>query len=305
MLFGVKAVVVGARRTRQGTGPFVVRALRAARVDVTGVVASSPESAAAAEREHGAAGYDDVRAALAAETPDLVVVCSPYRFHLDHVGAAADAGCHCLGEKPLFWQPGAGDLRTVALELADRFDDRLLDVLTQWPTVLPAFLKLYPQAALPPATFAMKLGPITQGAAAVLDAAPHPLSLLWVLCGPGWIENVQVDRGGAPDLDLRFDYHFSAGTTRSRLTLVHSPEPPRPAQLVIDGLLARRRVELPAYHQFLVADDGREIALPDPLSLVVAAFVRRAQMGARTDRARLAAGQTHLETLVGACGTVG
>jgi len=286
----VRAVVIGARRTRQGTGPFVVRALKAAGVEVAGVVASSPESAEKAAADHDAAA------------PDLVAVCSPVRFHGAHVAAAADAGCHCLCEKPLLWEPGAS-----ARDLVDRFEDRLLDVLAQWPSVLPAYLQLYPLAALPPATFAMTLGPITAGAEAVVDSAPHALSLLWAACGPGWVENARAAAlpDGAEGLDLGFEYHFGAGTTRARLTLFRTPEPPRPAELSFDGLRARRRVSLPAYRQFLVADDGREVALPDPLALVVADFVRRAGEGARTDRARLVAGQTQLDALVRSCEALG
>jgi predicted dehydrogenase len=38
---------------------------------------------------------------LEAVKPDVVSVCSPNRFHFEHVMAALEAGCHVMCEKPL------------------------------------------------------------------------------------------------------------------------------------------------------------------------------------------------------------
>ena len=44
--------------------------------------------------------YDDLRLMLVQAKPDAVSVCSPNRFHFEHVMAALEAGCHVMCEKP-------------------------------------------------------------------------------------------------------------------------------------------------------------------------------------------------------------
>ncbi|WP_049855745.1 Gfo/Idh/MocA family protein [Trabulsiella odontotermitis] len=59
-----------------------------------------PQAQAFAER-YGITGvYQDVQQMLHDATPDIVSVCSPNRFHFEHVMAALAAGCHVMCEKP-------------------------------------------------------------------------------------------------------------------------------------------------------------------------------------------------------------
>ncbi|MEJ5071972.1 Gfo/Idh/MocA family oxidoreductase [Enterobacter ludwigii] len=59
--------------------------------------------------------YDDVRLMLQEVQPDVVSVCSPNRFHFEHVLAALEAGCHVMCEKPPAMTPQqANQMRAVA-----------------------------------------------------------------------------------------------------------------------------------------------------------------------------------------------
>ncbi len=49
--------------------------------------------------------YTSLETLLDREEPDIIDVCSPPRFHYDHVMEALDAGCDCLCEKPLLFHP--------------------------------------------------------------------------------------------------------------------------------------------------------------------------------------------------------
>ena len=52
-------------------------------------------------------GYPGLAEMLAAEKLDLVVVCSPTRFHEEHAVMALDAGCHVFCDKPAAMSHGA------------------------------------------------------------------------------------------------------------------------------------------------------------------------------------------------------
>ena len=125
---GPRVGVIGARRRRQGLGPFVVRDLRGAGADVPCFVATSAETrdkgAAELERIAGvrARGYLDAKEMIAAEKLDAVAILSPHETHAEYLEIAAQAGLHALCEKPLVW--GVLDLAAEATRLTAAFEER-------------------------------------------------------------------------------------------------------------------------------------------------------------------------------------
>lgn len=70
-------------------------------VQMVAVMDNRLEQAQAFARRHAiASAWQDVQAMLQEVKPDVVSVCSPNRFHFDHVMAALGAGCHVMCEKP-------------------------------------------------------------------------------------------------------------------------------------------------------------------------------------------------------------
>ena len=70
-------------------------------VQMVAVMDSRLEQAQAfAERHAIPSAWQDACAMLEAVKPDVVSVCSPNRFHFEHVMAALEAGCHVMCEKP-------------------------------------------------------------------------------------------------------------------------------------------------------------------------------------------------------------
>lgn len=68
--------------------------------ELVGVCDNRPEQAQRFAQKYGCAAFDDVDTLLSTLRPDVVSVCSPNRFHHQHVLAALAAGCHVLCEKP-------------------------------------------------------------------------------------------------------------------------------------------------------------------------------------------------------------
>jgi hypothetical protein len=279
-----RVALVGARRVRQGLGPFVARDLVAAGARITGVVGTSAESAAAAGRELQASLGIEVRACrdlrdlLAREALDALVILSPSPTHETYLRAALDAGLHVLCEKPLVW--GGDGLARRAEALASGFERKglLLRENCQWPHVLSAYQELHGLPAGPPRRFAMRLAPDSAGIEMLGDALSHPLSVLQALA-PGSeprVERPRFRRGagpaGAARIDLNFVYRTQTCAIDVEVELEQSRALPRPASLAVDGRWAERRVSMPGYTLHLTAA-ARAVKVRDPLTVLIEDFV--------------------------------
>ena len=284
----MKAIVIGARTARQGTGPFIAAALAAQGVNVSAVVGTSKETVAAAREtlledwQIDCAGYTGLEQALVEEQPDAVALCSPWRFHAEQLPAIAKAGCHCLVEKPMAWPANESEFD----QLIESFEcrDLFLQVVAQWPATLPGFYQLHDKSERTPARFSMRLSPISIGPDMVTDSAPHFVSMLQALLGPGDCENVRLtsDSEIPSRMDVHCDYRHLQGVTQATLHLETCEQRPRPAWYSIDTKRADREVSLPDYQQFLVSGEQR-VALPDPIHQVVADFTNSIAEDAATE----------------------
>ncbi len=275
---------MGAGRRRQGLGPFVARDLVAAGAEIPGFVVTSAESRDAVTRAWAAdfgiesRGHLDLASLLRAGRLDAIAILSPAETHERHLEAALEAGLHVLCEKPFVW--GRPELGPTARRLALAFDARglLLWENCQWPYALPAFERLHPGALSgAPRRLAMRLQPASRGAQMLGDSVPHLLSLIQALLpgGAGRIERLRFT-GVGPDsdrLDLGFRWHSGDRELEVEIELRRSDRHPRQACLEIDGRRAERLVAADGYRLSFAAD-GRTVPLPDPLTLLVADFVR-------------------------------
>jgi predicted dehydrogenase len=275
--------VVGARRERQGLGPFVARDLVAAGASVPcflGFRRETLEDARRGLREIAladAAGYLDAESMLAECPIDALAVLSPAETHARYLDVAAEAGLHVLCEKPFVW--GGPDPIGRTRELLARFARKRLQVWEncQWPWTLPAFEALHPGAlARPPRRFEMELSPMTRGIQSLADALPHVFSLLQRLV-PG--ENARVEdprfstrEPDAAALTVGFLYRTDDPSCEVTVRLEQRLTPPRHAAYALDGRRAARLVS-PSDYQLSFADSDRRVPIADPLTALVADFV--------------------------------
>ena len=90
-------------------------------VQMVAVMDSRPEQAQAFAERHGIpSSWQDTRTMLETVRPDVVSVCSPNRFHFEHVMAALEAGCHVMCEKPPAMTPEQADLMRIAARKAGK-----------------------------------------------------------------------------------------------------------------------------------------------------------------------------------------
>ena len=261
-----KIALIGARRVRQGLGPFVARHLVELGAEVPCFLGTRPESIAESERALGARGYLDLSELIAKEAPDALAILSPSETHERYLEAALEARLPVLCDKPLLWN-GPGLARRAAL-LVERFAAAglLLRENCQWPYTLAAYRALHP-ATGPLASFAMRLSPASQEPRQMLgDALSHPLSLLQALTGgavPARAAEI-VLIAQPREVRLRFSYCFAASSVPCEITLRSSARLPREAAYAVNGRWAERRIRASDY-MFRLADGEREVPAPDPL----------------------------------------
>jgi predicted dehydrogenase len=315
-----RVAVIGARRRRQGTGEYVAREFARCGCEVRAIVGTSQstiELARAALRDRYGIecnGYTSLTDLLDAEQVDVVAVCSPPDAHLPQLELAARVGCHVFSEKPLWW---SDELASTANGVRERTEQllgsflrhhRYLALNTQWPFTLDAFRRLHPQAVTagkPPARFSMWLSPTSGGRQMLVDSAPHLLSMLYVLAGPGEIEQIHVDYADLSldnersTMRLSFIYRHAQGMTQVEFSLSRCAQPPRPAGYSVNGFGVQRHIELPSYLLSFSAN-GDSVPVPDPLAAAVADFVRSLRSGREPDRAQVVDGMMQLQQLVAA-----
>ena len=296
-----KVVVVGAKVARQGTGPFVARAFHHLGAEVCAVVGTSPETVGEARQRLAALdgvfcnGYLDLDWAISSERADTVAICSPYPQHDQHIAIAAARNCSVLVEKPLVW-PGS---EQQLAELLAPFNNGgpLLQMVTQWPLSLAAFAQIHGKPPASVSEFAMGLSPISIGPAMIPDSAPHFISMLQALLGPGECENVGLQKDGeSRRATLSCDYRHQSGSTRSELRLETCETRPRPAWYQINGKRVDREVELPAYTQSLVSEEYTA-PMADPMEGVVGHFLDSLAKGKSTDVQTLLGAHRNLQQL--------
>ena len=297
-----RIIVIGARSVRQGTGPFIAAGLARAGADVAAVVgttdASAAEAVAGLQRDWQlkTQGFADLDRALAQVEPDAVVISSPWRFHAQHLETVSAAGCHCLVEKPLAWPASLAEVE----QLVGAFQSRglLLQQVAQWPTTLPAFARLHGGLPERPGRFTMRLSPLSIGEDMITDSAPHFLSMLHALAGPGDCEQVAINHRDA-QLALSCHYRHAGGSIEATLLLETCAQRPRPAWYQVDALRADREVTLPEYTQSLVCGEHR-VELEDPMHQVAAQFLQDLGSHRSTDGPALLGAHRNLQQLAAA-----
>jgi predicted dehydrogenase len=268
-----RVALIGARRVRQGLGPFVARHLRELGAEVPCFLGTRPETIAESERALGARGYADLGELLAREKPDALAILSPSETHERYLAAALEARVHVLCEKPLLWEGDA--LAERAAGLCARFAEArlLLRESCQWPYTLPAYRALHPGVG-PIRGFAMRLSPASNDPRQMLgDALSHPLSLLQALTdgAPANVERATL-AAQPGSVELRFAYRLPTYEVACEVRLRTRESQPREAAYAVNGHWAEREIR-PSDYAFRFRDGTREAVVPDPLRELLRDFL--------------------------------
>ncbi len=252
----VRVCVIGARRVRNGTGPFFARQAADLGAELVAVLGTTDTTAERARSDLAADGYtcpaySDFDAMVNECRPEALVVASPAGTHRPWLEAALQHEMHVLCEKPLL---STYDQASFLVPHRFAAQGRVLMENCQWPMTLEAFGRLHPDCALDQVSrFRMMLAPAFRGLSRWLEIVSHPLSLLQAVApGPAELENVRFQEAAldAPDSRLFFCFQSLQRSIECEILLQDTGERPRPAEYAFDDLVCRRRVENPGYQFF-------------------------------------------------------
>ncbi len=302
-----RVLILGARRRNQGLGEFIAKYFHEQKAVICGIVGTSRDSVEGtclylkAQYGFSTRGFTDLAQAIEESRPTVVVIASPNQYHFEHLRVVAQNNLSCLCEKPLFWKDedpfDPGEVET----LVNRFcrNGKLLQLVTQWPCTLDDFYSVYPGANNEPLKrFSMLLAPMSTGKQMVVDAMPHVLSMVHVLTGIGSVKHVTQKIEAGERFKIIFDYIHAGGRLEVHVTLVRSPKSPRPAGYALNGNLVWRTIRKKDYQMFFSVNSGSRVRVSDPLKKLVGRFLVDLESGQPTDKERLIASMTDLNTIV-------
>tara|TARA_B100000959_G_scaffold136032_2_gene142985 strand:+ start:63815 stop:64825 length:1011 start_codon:yes stop_codon:yes gene_type:complete len=293
----LRLAVIGARRVRNGTGPFLaLQAVEAGLqveggIDVNAIWGTRPETAEDARQWLAGKGlecdaFSDWDELVAAAAPDALIIASPVGTHRDWLAMALDAGIHVFCEKPLLassiscpeamcpvLERTAKEDHSDASRLAHAYSAMglLLRETCQWPVVMNDFSRLHPEINLASVTrFLMRMTPAGEGIERWIEMLSHPISLIQAICpGPMELSGIQYIH----DRVLEFQVVTANRTLDCAVELVDQDVWPRPAEFSLDGALIRREIEQPGYKFFFSDGDGNRIHGEDPMPRAVLNFL--------------------------------
>lgn len=160
--------------------------------------------------------YWDCAEMLAAESPEVVSVCTPPELHHDHVLSALAHGADVMCEKPLVWGD-PGDIERLLAQAGEmvaaaQAANRLLAVNTQYVAAAEAYQEFLGRSSEPIESFFMRMesrgAPGGRGYQDIwLDLASHPLSVLMAFVPDGQVDWQTASCELRPDeVIARFDY---------------------------------------------------------------------------------------------------
>jgi hypothetical protein len=285
------AAIIGARRARQGLGPFVARDLARHGVRTVAISTTTIETGAIAAAEVARLSgetpqtFIDPSEMLQATRPDIAAILSPPESHEMQLVSTLDSGCHVICEKPLIW--GGEPTEPRVAEFVDRFGraGRVLSENCQWPEVLPSFARLHPGVAAQARDLTLVLSPQEAGVAALRDCLSHLLSLAQAIqTDPHSVVGLPTFQQDSRGIDVTFAY--GAPTRELRVTgkFKTSDRRPRLAALAINGHWAHRQID-PASYAMSLSDGEHAVTLEDPMTVWLGRIVetiRAAQGGQST-----------------------
>jgi predicted dehydrogenase len=308
----LRAAVIGA----SGIGKHHAKWLHNLGCTVTAFAGTSPESVVATGRNlrdlfgFKGVGYASVEEMLAADSYDVISICSPQELHYDHFMASVETGAHIMCEKPLVYDASLpvaemlaqGEAMVAAVDSAGI----VAGINTQYFSAAAAYRDLMKQRGASvdePTGFFMQMDSRggDEGAdfeSIWVDLGPHPLSVLVAFCGPGeMIEAGASCTVSRKRVEAEFDYQPTDGPLCSaRIVCCNRPEGDLVRRLGINDVLVDyegRNDEQGVYRAYLTCE-GDEVAAQDFVEASIERFLMAVRGEAPAPLADVAGGLANL-----------
>lgn len=307
----MKVSIVGAGRNRNGIGKYIGKYFRkngAAVTSVLGTTEHTSHRASFALKQYGmdATAYTDFNKMVENESPDAIVIASPYPTHDDYLLKSIDAGLHIFCEKPFIWHEKS-DMQEWLDHLFETAENKHLTIAmnSQWPFCIPYYEELCGPINIQAVdTFSIGLSPMVGGRDMIPDSVPHALSLLYGTLGDGDILNLNIDDHDETMI-ITFDYNTIIHACRVLIRLTRNEHKPRDFSFGFNGRMVQRSLDMETYDIHL-NHANRSLKIIDPLDLSVRDFMSavREKREPLIGRSHILSNMTCLKIIYNGCKTV-
>lgn len=248
----LKVAIIGA----SGIGKHHAKWHTLSGAEIVAFAGSSPESCAQTAQilkglfDFRGKGYWNLDQLLEQEQLDIIDVCSPYRFHFDHVMKALDSGANIFCEKPLVWdfQKTSSEMLAQAKAMVEKAETKgvLFGVCTQYVVSIPYYLEFYERFRGPLEKvdrFYMEMEtktPMKEYESVWVDLASHPLSLVLRFIPEGQIDKSTLSCHVSRDeVTAEFDFVYTDGCCKVEIATRNWKEGELRRDFSVNGFMIR------------------------------------------------------------------
>jgi len=275
----MKVSIVGAGKKRNGIGEYIARYFHENGANVTAVLGTTEETskrASMALRKYGieARSCTDFLEMVDREKPDAAVIASPASTHFDYLVKCIHFGLNIFCEKPFIWGD-ADDMERQAEAVLEKAREKRLIVAmnSQLPFLIRSYETICGKIEVERTNhFVINLCPAVSGREMIPESAPHALSLLHHVFGPGKIQRLSFEPAEERKMTIRFEYLFDQSECDVSINLTTQEKQPRDLSFGFNGRIVTRSLDLKDYAIYFNYEDLR-VRVCDPLEQSVKNFM--------------------------------
>ena len=274
----MKVAIIGAGRNRNGIGKYIGKYFQKNGVPVISVLGTTEKTshnASSALKQYGinAAAYTDFNRMVGKESPDAIVIASPYSTHYEYLIKSIEAGLHIFCEKPFICHE-MDDVQDMLKNIFKMAESKNVKIAmnSQWPFSLPYYEELCGSVDSQKIdTFFIGLSPMFAGREMILDSVPHALSILYCIFGNGEIVNLDIEHH-EEKMIIKFKYSSNINTCKVLISLTRKERQPRDFSFGFNDKIVKRSLDLESYDIYFNYAD-KSFRITDPLELSVQNFI--------------------------------
>lgn len=290
----LKVSIVGARRIREGTGPFLAKFFFDSGCNVTSILGKSLTTSNIAKKELfdkfglQVNNYTKIEDLLKSENPDIVVIASPKETHYNFIKKSLENHSNVFCEKPLIWQKQKINYSNYIKKVKSLIDlsnknKCLLQLTNQWPYTIQSFCNIFNLDKIKNInieTFSMELTIAkkleNQLRNTLVECLPHHISMVEKLCGYGEFEKIKFyhsDKFEKKHIIISSYFKSKKGVIKNKLIINFSNKKPRPASYTINEKKVIRLISLVDNYQIYFKKNKDLYKIIDPMKLSVQNFL--------------------------------
>lgn len=288
----LKVSIIGARRVKEGTGPFIAKFFIEEGCKITSVLGTHRKSLNQVQKEFYEKyriqinTYRNIEKLMKLENPNIVVITSPKETHFFYIKKLLKYKCNIFCEKPLIWNCENSFNKKLLTKLKFIEDilhkkNSLLQLTNQWPYSINSFCRIYNIKSIKNIKikrFKMTLTSAEEKKDTLAETLPHPISMVELVFGYGEFEDIKfkkINTKSRKSLRIESNFISKKGNLKTTFVINFSSQTPRPASYSINQMAVHRFVDIKNNYQMYFKSNKQKYIIKDPMRQSVSNFINK------------------------------